>query len=294
MISRLFTLLTLLTATFWAMPNAYALQFTLDTRAWNGTAAIFEIDLVDGAPTRSQIKFSPPTVDGVAMGTGGTLDDRYFFNYAEFPIVLGDELSASISVASGVAPPSGFFPDSISLFLLGANSYHPLFSTRDPTGADSLLLWDIGFPEPTVYAGTVYNRDTVSVPTPGTALLLGLGLVVLVRKNVARFTAVGGAALFLILPAHAATPAIGDATDYTAQVAMVPSGLVLNRRTRTFDSTVTIKNTSSEAIPAPLALAVHDLPSGVVLVNATAISQEGIPFITVEEETNSAVIGSAR
>lgn len=278
----LYRLLTVLIATLWVTTSAHALEFTIDTSTWNGTSAIFEIDLIDGAPTASTISFGSPLVDGAAIASGGILSDSFFFNYVEFPLILGDLLSISMNMDNGTAPPTGFFPDSVSLFLLDTN-YLPLFPTTDPTGADSLMLWDLDVQSPVAFAGSInMNTPTTPVPEPGTLGLFVIGILFLGRKYLGRLISVVIAIFLLISPAYSAGPPISDSTDYTSQVQMQISGLRLNRSTRTFDATATITNVSNMPIPGPRSLAIYDLPEGVILTNATAISQEGIPFLMME------------
>ena len=65
-------------------------------------------------------------------------------------------------------------------------------------------------------------------------------------------------ALAIALPAAAAHALT---QDITSQFAITRSGLVLNRTTNTFDSTVTLKNTSSAPVLAPIDVVVGGLPS---------------------------------
>lgn len=259
-----------------------AYEYTLDTSAWNGTSAILEIDLIDGAPTSAQVSFSAPLVDGVMQGSGGTLQDNFFFNFFDFSLVLGNSLSITLDIDVGTAPPAGFLPDSVSLFLLDTN-YFPLFPTSDPTLADSLLQWDLGQGQPVPFVGTVVadnHSGNNTVPEPRTSLLLAGSLALMLRARLRRALVIllsAGLALFSI---GASAQAIGEATDLTASVDVVMGGLRLNRATGTFDAVTTVTNTAAEAIAGPGTLVVYDLPSGVILTNATAVADEAVPFIT--------------
>ena len=81
-----------------------------------------------------------------------------------------------------------------------------------------------------------------------------------------------GLALASFRGAHAAT-------DITGQFAITRSGLVLNRTTNTFDSTVTLKNTSSAPVPAPIILVVSALPANVALANKAGQTPDGKPYV---------------
>src|SRR6185312_4136750 len=70
------------------------------------------------------------------------------------------------------------------------------------------------------------------------------------------------------------------ATDITGQFTITRSGLVLNRFTNTFDSTVTLRNASSGAVPAPIILAVGGLPANVALANKAGQTSDGKPYVS--------------
>lgn len=261
---------------------AGAYIYTLDTSAWNGISSIIEIDLVDGAPSPARLSFSAPVVDGVIQGSGGTLEDNLFFNAFEYPLVLGNSLSITFIIELGSAPQAGFLPDSASLFLLDTNLF-PLFATSDPTQADSLLQWDIGLGEPVAFVGALAaddDEDNNGVPEPGTLLLLACALVLMLRARLKRALVLFVSAGLTLASVGASAQAIGDGSDLTASVNIAMSGLRLNRSTGTFDAVATVTNTSADTISGPGTLAVYDLPGGVILTNATAIADEGVPFIT--------------
>ena len=68
--------------------------------------------------------------------------------------------------------------------------------------------------------------------------------------------------------------------DITGQFAITRSGLVLNRTTNTFDSTVTLKNTSGAPVLAPIDVVVSGLPAGVTLANKTGRQADGKPYVS--------------
>jgi YVTN family beta-propeller protein len=80
--------------------------------------------------------------------------------------------------------------------------------------------------------------------------------------------------LVLTVAAHAATQ------DITSQFAITRSGLVLNRATNTFDSTITLKNTSGAPVLAPISGVVSGLPNSVVLANKTGQTADGKPYVS--------------
>ena len=66
--------------------------------------------------------------------------------------------------------------------------------------------------------------------------------------------------------------------DLTSQFAITRSGLVLNRTSNTFDSTVTLKNSSDAPVLAPIDVVVGGLPAGITLANKTGDKPDGRPY----------------
>jgi hypothetical protein len=76
-----------------------------------------------------------------------------------------------------------------------------------------------------------------------------------------------------------ATAAQAGIQDITSQFAITRSGFVLNRTTNTFDQSVTLKNTSSAAVPGPIAAVLSGLPSTVTLANKIGQTSDGKPYV---------------
>ncbi|WP_186289533.1 peptidoglycan DD-metalloendopeptidase family protein [Methylomonas koyamae] len=72
---------------------------------------------------------------------------------------------------------------------------------------------------------------------------------------------------------------------------IMKSGFVLNRTTKTYNSTLTITNTTIP-VQGPLAISITGLPAGVTLANATATDANGNPQISVNV-TNGTLAPSA-
>jgi predicted extracellular nuclease len=70
-----------------------------------------------------------------------------------------------------------------------------------------------------------------------------------------------------------------NAADVSGQVNVVSSGLLFSRVTRTFNGTVTITNTGSQTLNAPIQALFQITTPGVTLANATG-SFNGSPYIT--------------
>ena len=68
--------------------------------------------------------------------------------------------------------------------------------------------------------------------------------------------------------------------DVSSSVKVQASGIVLNRATNKFSSTVSLTNTSAAALAGPLQYLVQNLPAGVTLANASG-SKDGVPYLTV-------------
>lgn len=271
---------------FLVAPTATAFQLKLDTSSWQGTQALVAYDLIDGAPETSKIKIDAPKIDGTSIGSTTFLEDLLFFNTFDQLITLGDELILSFNLVEGTTPTPGFFPDSFATFLLDPIGF-PLFLTADPTGADSLLQWDIGVDNPTVYAGVLSQSNSVSVSEPPILALILVALVALCVQRIRRaYYVIFGGLIFAYSSIVTAAPSLATSTDLGAQAQLTASGLRFNRRTHTFDSVLTILNTSQTEISKPFTVAVLSLPSGVILSNATAVSDEGVPLVSWEGDNS--------
>jgi len=88
----------------------------------------------------------------------------------------------------------------------------------------------------------------------------------------------GGALFALSLGAVSAAQALTQ--DLTGQFAITRSGLVLNRTSNTFDSTVALRNSSDVPVLAPIDVVVGGLPAGVTLANKTGDEPDGRPFVS--------------
>lgn len=81
--------------------------------------------------------------------------------------------------------------------------------------------------------------------------------------------------------------------DVTNQVTLTRSGLVLNRSTNTFDSTVVI-TAKSNAIPAPISYVITGIaPASVTLANASGTTPGGMPFVNVPVNGGTLVAGQS-
>jgi hypothetical protein len=279
-----FSLLTLLLTT----GAAAAYQLTLDTASWSGLDAIIAYDLIDGSPNSSEVDIDAPLIDGTTFRSASSIEDMFFYNTIEEAVTLGNELVLSFDIGTEGTPVTGFFPDSFSIFLLDS-SYLPLFPTTDPTGADSLIQWDIGVGDPTVYAGTLDNSNQNTgpnpVPEPSTTLLFFVGIASIAKISRKRSLSLLLALFFLSnFPTSSYAVSLSPSTELSNQANLDISGLRYNRKTGTFDSIVIIENISQEDIHEPFTLAFPSLPEGVILTNATSISDEGTPFITVDSD----------
>jgi hypothetical protein len=75
-----------------------------------------------------------------------------------------------------------------------------------------------------------------------------------------------------------ANAALALTQDLTNQFAITRSGLVLNRTSNTFDSTITLKNAGAAVMLAPIDVVVGGLPAGVTLANKTGDKPDGRPY----------------
>ncbi|MCC6365505.1 MAG: hypothetical protein IT165_18480 [Bryobacterales bacterium] len=90
-----------------------------------------------------------------------------------------------------------------------------------------------------------------------------------------------------------ATATTGTLVDVTARARVTSTGLLYSRVTGNFVGTVTIQNTSAQAINGPLDLVFADLTPGVTLQNATGTSISGTPYVLMPNVTTLAPGASA-
>jgi hypothetical protein len=129
-------------------------DITLDTSALSGTQAALTFDFIDGGPPGNSISISNFTTDGTlgansstgsVTGTVATqlgMSDASFFNEQQQVLTLGSSVSFELDATTNLPAP-GSLPDTFSLFLLDPSGIDSLVSTSDPTGADSLLTFQI-------------------------------------------------------------------------------------------------------------------------------------------------------
>ena len=86
------------------------------------------------------------------------------------------------------------------------------------------------------------------------------------------------AVLALGLVAAAAADAV--ILDITSQFTVTRSGLVLNRTTNTYDSTVKLTNKSGAPVPAPITVAISGLPGSVTLANSIGLTSDSKPYVS--------------
>ena len=276
-----------------AAAQAGALLITIDTRSLAGTGGQLAFDLVDGGAPGNSItlgSFTGDAILGASSAMGGvagqlpsmvTLSDTAFFSEYLQSLVFGDSLSF-IFESSDIAS-SGFAPDAFSVFVLGTGGL-PLGTTTDPTGANALFIYDIGVPQGLqVFQSTVVvvtaQAPPTGVPEPAGWLLVMTALLALVlARPASRATqklCQGVALAFALLAANAAW-----AADLTAVVAVSKTGFVLNRTTNTFDTTVTVRNTSANTLTGPMQLTLENVaPANVALYNTYGRNAAGKDYV---------------
>lgn len=189
--------IVLTTVPAWAAP--YSID--ISTPFLSGTSAQLAFDFIDGGPPASDntITISKFVTDGtlgavsLSGGVAGTLTgtvtltDPVFFNEYLTNTTLGTDFSFEVSATTNF-PGSPNLPDAFSLSVLDPITGLPLFSTSDPTGANTLMLLNIdGTSNGTLDVYTAPGREAVvtatlvtpSLPEPGTLFLLAYGVVLL-------------------------------------------------------------------------------------------------------------------
>lgn len=134
---------------------AVPVQLVVDTSAYSGTAALLAFDFIDGGSPSNSATISSFTTDGAlgastAIGDASgalpgllTLTDSSFFAEYLQELSLASQFTFVLD-STGNAPDAGMFPDGLSLFLLDPLTGLSLAATSDPTGANALLLLNVG------------------------------------------------------------------------------------------------------------------------------------------------------
>jgi hypothetical protein len=184
---RLFAMLS----TLGVMTASYASVFvSIDTSSLNATPAQLAFDFVDGGSPANTVLLSAFSTDaslGTATPTGavtgnlpGTLsfaDNTFFTEYLQ-NLTLGSQISFRIDDSGGAAD-AGSFPDGFAVFLLDPATSLPLVTTSDPTGANALLLVNVGGnPNVETFASSIIVKAEI-VPEPSTATFIGILLAIL-------------------------------------------------------------------------------------------------------------------
>jgi hypothetical protein len=173
------------------------LAVNVNTTALAGTQVDIAFDFIDGGPPASDntvilSNFLTDGTLGAVSPSGGasgtlpetvTLTDPSFFNEYLTAITLGNGFSFQLDATTN-GPGLGSLPDAFSIAILDPTTGLPLFTTTDPTGADSMLLFNIDGSADgslSVYSapngeGQVTATPVSPIPEPGTLVLLGAGL----------------------------------------------------------------------------------------------------------------------
>jgi len=178
---------------------------TVDT-GLSGNPGILVFDFIDGGLPDNSVILSAIASDGTqgatsitgdVIGTGPWLftdAGGSFFNELQIPYnPMGSSFTYSFTTSDNPPDPS-FFADSFSFFILDTDGVTPLITTKDPTGANSILLYSLGQGDQglLVYAADQagFSIDVVPilsvVPEPDSLALLIVGVIALFARRHSR------------------------------------------------------------------------------------------------------------
>lgn len=293
--------------------NARTLHVSIDTTPLQSSAGRIALDLVDGDKARNNsVSVSNVETDGTfggiitysagssgALPAGIDLDDMGFLNSVVQEFTFGTSLRFDVTVTEHYQVPEALqarIPDGFSIQILSA-----VVDTELP--ANALLVVDLVGP-PT---GIVVHRSGLLAPNvpdvrvevvpeaaiewAAAAALASLSLLKASRRKqrrIRRDSWLSAAALIALAASVAAsTDVSAEAVDISRGVRVDFSGLVYDRAANTFETLVSVRNTSSAAIQSPASLVAIG-PTGLEWLNPTgdlagaplieiAVSPEGLP-----------------
>lgn len=271
--------------------QAYAITLRVELNAINigsPMSGIAIIDFIDGDGINgsSAMLYNISTNASVLSGSVAAVNSNEFlFNDTELMSSLCFNLADIYSGfyftvdANLIDPGTSGFPDSFVLSLTDSN-YTPLFSTADPRGTDALFVLSALGEEVYPPSGFSLSVSEVSesVPEPSTLLLIAVGFLCLLifRKKMGNLVI---PVLFLsIFCYNSAEAALSDVTN---QVSIVRAPLVYSRITQTYNGLITISNIGSTNLNSPMYLVVSGMPDTVSVNNATNLSPEGKPMLSL-------------
>ena len=269
--------------------SATLLEFTVHTSALNGQNGTLVFDFIGDHGNTARI--SGFTSDGSAAGsttTGNTTGNlpsstslrtgANFFNESTLDFMFGSLIRFTVELSGNASV--GSVPDALSLFFLDGGAGLSLFATSDPTGADALFVWNgdgTGVNGLNLYQSAAVSisaaQASVDVPEPG-SLWLVLPALALLGLRRAR-ASLRHAAMAMGIAALSFSAVDVQAVDLGSKVSVSKGGLVLNRTTDTFDSIVTVTNTSATTLAAPMFLTIKNITApGVSVYNSSAIDDQ--------------------
>jgi hypothetical protein len=180
---------------------------TLNTSALSGITGALTFDFIDGGPPDNSVSISIFTTDGTlgapsstgsvtgTVATGLGMTDASFFNEQQQLMTLGTSISFELDATTNLPAP-GSLPDTFSLFLLDPTGTSSLVSTSDPTGADSLLTFQIN--DTTNASGAVVGEMDVYGAGPSLPVTATLHVQTITAAPEIDGTSIGSALTVLI------------------------------------------------------------------------------------------------
>lgn len=276
--------------------RASPILFSVDTSVLAGRTGTLAFDFIGdigNTATIASFQTSGSASPGITIGNTNSIlpsptsliTGTSFFNEVTVDLIFGSLITFKVEMSQS-APGAGGTPDALSLFFLDSASGLPMFSTSDPTGANALFMWSV---DGSLMDGlSIYQAVEVAasaqpgaaqIPEPASVLLILPVLAMLImREHLARLRRLVLAAGVVTLSALAVG---AQAQDLSGKVSIAKSGGVLNRTTETFDSVVTVTNTSSTPISAPLKITVKNITKpGVSVYNSRGVDKQDNAQVT--------------
>lgn len=284
-----------------ALQSASATEYFVNLKIVGPTANAFAIafDAVDGGDFATNIVITNFSTDGQIAshhssgGVTGSIDnqlilpDGVFFSEYVQDLLMTTRVSFNVNTTSfGAASTTP--PDTFAIYIQHSSTGLPLVSTTEPLGTDALFVLSLSPTEETLsnYLDLtgMTTWEVSSVPEPSIFSLMPFGLLLILwcvsGLRLKRAFRISFPIIVLFATsAHASdNPKSNNELDVTQALSIVQSGYLFNRKTGTFDQTLSFSPTITR-IFGPLRFEFINLRPDISVGNLSGRTSTNDPYI---------------